>query len=202
MKLQQVIPGVRGDYWTWWLSSTAPSGEPVSWAHTEKAFGGHEVPTLTQGRDFFCSIFCKHHYNMSSNKELTSFKGAFSVLRQLYWSTVLLLKQNLHLSSAPLGQKMTHISLFQLSPPPVKSWLLGFWFKSKGDHLPPVVQRNPSCTRRYVKMDLVSRRYEKEDLRKLQTLKKTMSLEKEVAFSNRTPRKCFINISKSRNTHY
>ena len=55
---------------------------------------------------------------MSSNKELTPFKGAFSVLRQLYLSTVLLLKQNLHLLSAPLGQKMTHISLFQLFPTP------------------------------------------------------------------------------------
>lgn len=160
----------------WWLSSTAPSGKPVSWAHTEKAFQGHEVPTLR--RDFFCSIFCKHHY-MSSNKELTPFKRAFSILRRLYLSIVLL-KQNLHLSSAPLGQKMNHISLFQLSPPPVKSWLLGFWFKRKGegrgrakkkkrkgDHLPPVVQRNPSCTRLYVKMDLVSRSYEKEDLIKL-----------------------------------
>lgn len=148
----------------WWLSSTAPSGKPVSWAHTEKAFQGHEVPALR--RDFFCSIFCKHHYNMSSNKELTPFKRAFFILRQLYLSIVLL-KQNLHLSSAPLGQKMNHISLVQLSPPPVKSWLLGFWFKRKGDHLPPVVQRNPSCTRLYVKMDLVSRSHEKEDLIKL-----------------------------------
>ena len=33
----------------WWLSSTAPSGKPVSWAHTEKAFQGHEVPAISSG---------------------------------------------------------------------------------------------------------------------------------------------------------
>lgn len=122
-------------------------------------------PIRHQRKQSFPCIFGKCHKNMSSNKELMPLPACIFCHEAALYVRQLVLPSFETKSASfehPMEQRIHHISLFQLSPPPLESWPLVVWFQKKGGQLAPLECRGTHpCTWLQVKNDFVSRNYEK-----------------------------------------